>query len=471
MRIGTPLPPRPLDRSNIDAAAKESVPAAPEPRDAADAPSNGASPDDERDDAYRPIVLPPDMQRRHDEVASLIAASVEAGSAVRDGMQTPLPIEQPGTHDTVSTRAGDAGFQLSNDELRIIEITIDTTPAPDPLDVTGDTTEDNNGDENPISGDGGGNGGDNDDVPSSSDNPDAVFVTAGQATLAQRIAIVAATSPGLRGLPPPARLAIAAVFVSIGFTPGERDSEVYDFQTVDNAAVLLPNDAAEPGELHIDGAPTGVLVRPVRDTDGSVTGFAPDSVYDQVRVHEVSGYWIALAEDGSSADAPVTQHGEGSVRGARKSEDSNNESNRIGAKGENDAAEILAGVQGRNLERVPDHKKGDGTDGGKGRPDMIDLDTKEKIEVLTPTTPSVVGIRRGVSEKIREDRGEVIVVNTNNTPLSDEVVVDTIENMSGRKQEIIVINDDGVTKIIPPNVFSAESRALGTNSGLPEKAA
>ena len=469
MRIGTPPPPRPLDQTNIDAAAKESVPAAAsEPQDAVDAPSNGVSPDDERDDAYRPIVLPPDMQRRHDEVASLIAASAERrSSTVRDDVESSLRIEEPGAYGTRSARIGDAGAPLPGDELAVIEITITDPPESDPLDVTGDTTEDNNGDDNPMSGDGNGNDG----PPSSADNPDAMFGAAGQATLAQRIAIMAATSPGLNRLPPPARLAIATVLVAGGFTPGGQGSEVYDFQIVEDATVLLSNDAAEPGELYIDGAPSGVLVRPVRDADGAVMGFAPDSVYDQVRVHEASGYWIALAEDGSSANAPVTQHGEGSVRGARKPEDSNNESNRIGAKGENDAAEILAGVQGRNLERVPDHKKGDGTDGGKGRPDMIDLDTKEKIEVLTPTTPSVVGIRRGVSEKIREDRGEVIVVNTNNTPLSDEVVVDTIENMSGRKQEIIIINDDGVTKVIPPNVFSAESRTLGTDSGLPEKAA
>ena len=62
-------------------------------------------------------------------------------------------------------------------------------------------------------------------------------------------------------------------------------------------------------------------------------------------------------------------------------------------------------------------------------------------------------------------------MNTNNTPLSDEVVVDTIESMSGRKQEIIVINNDGITKIIPPNDLSTERRSSGKESGFLEKAA
>ena len=235
-----------------------------------------------------------------------------------------------------------------------------------------------------------------------------------------------------------------ALRAMIGLIPTEAgDNAVYEFPIADGVRVLLDNTMTDPGHVQIDGEDTGILVHPIRDADGEVTGFAPDTYFGQSELHRLTGVWVALSENASTDDMPVVTAGEGSVRGEEKPLRGGEEKRQRTAL-ENASGPLIADREGRHLERIPDPR----TD--VSQPDYIDIETGERIDIYSPTG-SVNTIRNEVKDKMKNDQADIIVVNVanNERPLQD--VLDRIESMP-RDRQVTVIDKQGEFHYFDPNV-------------------
>ena len=244
-----------------------------------------------------------------------------------------------------------------------------------------------------------------------------------------------------------------AMLAMIGLIPtGTGDNAVYEFPIADGVRVLLDNTMTDPGHVQIDGEDTGILVHPIRDADGEVTGFAPDTYFGQSELHRLTGVWVALSENSSTGDMPVVTAGEGSVRGEEKPLRGDADKRRQTAS-ENASGLLIADREGRHLERIPDPR------GDVSQPDYIDIETGERIDIYSPEG-NVNTIRNKVTEKTENDQADIIVVNVanNERPLQD--ILDRIESMP-RDREVTVIDKQGEFHYFDPNVDALSSIETG----------
>ena len=244
-----------------------------------------------------------------------------------------------------------------------------------------------------------------------------------------------------------------ALLAMIGLIPtAAGDNAVYEFPIADGVRVQLDNTMIDPGHVQIDGEDTGILVHPIRDADGQVTGFAPDTCFGQSELHRLTGVWVALSENASSDDMPVVTAGEGSVRGADKPLRGSEEQRRQTAS-ENASGVLIADREGRHLERIPDPR----TD--VSQPDYVDIETGERIDIYSPEG-NVNTIRNEVDKKMKRDQADIIVVNVanNERPLQD--ILDRIESMP-RDRQVTVIDGQGEFHYFDPSVDAPGSIETG----------
>jgi len=306
------------------------------------------------------------------------------------------------------------------------------------------------------------------DEPSSITNPDMPEqLPADRKTHGSRAngIIVILELPHLRFLPPQAR--IVAIVAIVGTAAGValydalsrrfRDLSTYEFPAVKNTQVVLGGGQEGEGFVVIEGRATDIRMVPVTgipfgSTTPVVTGFAADSVYDQRAFHDATGIWIALSETGSSSNQPVEAFGSGSVRGERKRTGVNEDAeNRRGTARENEAGEILAAETGRHLERIPERKRGEAVpESSPKRPDYIDVETGETLEVYSPKTGHPDYLKAKVARKINNSQGDVLVVNTADSPLSTGAAAKAISELD-RDKPVIIIDQAGTIKRIEPD--------------------
>lgn len=220
------------------------------------------------------------------------------------------------------------------------------------------------------------------------------------------------------------------------------DTQVFGFPIADDVRVVLDGTTREPGRVEVDGVDIGILVHPVHDDDGEITGFAPDSYFDQDELHRLTGVWVALSENGSAQDTTIVVVGDGSRRGPPARVKGSTEERRA-ARAENRSGVLIADKEGRNLEQIRNTGK-------ESTPDYIDIDTKERFDIYTPQGFRVETIRTEVRTKMKKDQADIIVVNTYYSPLPLSEILRRIDSMA-RDRPVTVIDKEGEFHYFEPN--------------------
>lgn len=265
----------------------------------------------------------------------------------------------------------------------------------------------------------------------------------------------------VRTLPRP-----AAAAISLLLYPRELgDVRVFEFPIDNDIRVILDGTMRGPSRIEIDGTDTGILVHPVYDDAGEIKGFAPDSFYDQHELQARTGAWVALSENGSVQDAPVVRVGAGSVIGAPREAPRNADARQLASVWlENRTGVLIAGEQGRHLERVPEIR-------GVSTPDYIDINTGERIDIYCPDDSgrSIRSVRAEAFRKFNRDQADSVVINLgNNDHHSVDELLRAIQHHEDgrpttRQGDITVIDQMGNFHYIPANatVPRDQSQSIG----------